>query len=106
MFLIPFMMTVELVGPGIKTAAGNLIQVPFPLGEALAASIAIGVRDWREYQIWTSAPFFALLLLYFILPESPRWLLAQKKYKEFVKVIRQAEKINNVSEYLLLLESY
>ena len=39
-------------------------------------------------------PIFCLLLLYFITPESPRWLIANKRYGEARDVVAKAAKIN------------
>jgi tetratricopeptide (TPR) repeat protein len=47
-----------------------------------------------------SAPIFLLLLLYFVLPESPRWLIATGRYKEAKELIEKAAKINTVSNSL------
>ena len=54
------------------------------------------IRDWKMLQIVVSAPLFLLLLLYFVLPESPRWLIATGRYKEAKKTIEKAAKMNGV----------
>ena len=36
-----------------------------------------GIRNWRHLMLVLSTPAALLSLLYFILPESPRWLLAK-----------------------------
>ena len=38
-----------------------------------------GIRNWRILMLVLSTPAALLSLLYFILPESPRWLLAKGK---------------------------
>ena len=58
------------------------------------------IRDWKMLQIVVSAPLFLLLLLYFVLPESPRWLIATGRYKEAKELIEKAAKINTVSNSL------
>ena len=40
LFMIGFSMTVEMVGPKWKTVAGNAIQIPFAIGEAIVSLIA------------------------------------------------------------------
>ena len=100
MFLIPFNLSVELVGNKQKTFVGNMIQIPFAIGEALVSCIAIGLRDWKTFTLVSSAPLYLLLGLYFILPESPRWLIANRKYKEAKKVIEAGARMNKVIKYL------
>ena len=38
--MIGFSMTVEMVGPKWKTLAGNAVQIPFAIGEAIVSLIA------------------------------------------------------------------
>ena len=52
--LMCFVMSMELAGKGTKTAAGNWLQVPFGLGGVFASTLAMGVRDWRTYQVQVS----------------------------------------------------
>lgn len=96
-FLIPFSLSVELVGSKKKTLVGNMVQAPFAIGEAILGLLAYAIRDWRILQICCSAPLFALLGLYFIIPESPRWLIATGRYEEAKKIIQQAAKWNKVT---------
>ena len=97
MYLITFTMTVEFVGPKWKTFMGNAFWFSFVIGEAAVSLIAMLFTDWKTFQIATSAPVFLLLpLLYFALPESPRWQISVGKYKEARKTIEKAAKFNKV----------
>ena len=96
-YLIAFGLSVELVGNKRKTFVGNIIGVPFAIGESILGLVAMaGVKDWMTFQIVISAPFFLLLLLYFILPESPRWLIATGRHEEAKELIEKAAKMNKV----------
>ena len=95
-----FSLSVELVGAKRKTLIGNLFQAPFAIGESIVALIAMGIRDWKTFQIVVSAPIFLLLLLYFILPESPRWLIATGRYKQAKKILENAAAKNKVRSQL------
>jgi hypothetical protein len=117
MFLISFTSSVELVGPELKTFWGNLIHVPFQIGGLIVTLIAYLERDWVMFQvslqyvllkfdeihaifscrqIYSSIPIFLVLLLFFITPESPRWLIAKGRNEEAAQVIRRAAKMNKV----------
>lgn len=46
--------------------------------------------SWRIFAIVCSLPaFFTLILTYFVIPESPRYLLSKKKYNEIKNVLKQ-----------------
>ena len=95
-FAIPFTLNVELVGLKYKTIVGLLFQVPFAIGEILIGFCAMYVRDYRWFQTALAIPHAVMLLLFFVIPESPRWLIQKKKYKEARKVIESAAKFNKV----------
>ena len=105
-FAIPFTLNVELVGNKYKTIAGLLYQTPFALGEIVIGLIAIGVRDYRWFQTALAIPCVAMLGLYFIIPESPRWLIKKGKYKEAQKIIKSAAKFNKVGRFTALYMFY
>ena len=86
----------ELVGNKYKTSMGLIFHAPYSIGQAILGLVAMGVRDYQIYQIVISIPVFLLLGLYFIIPESPRWLIAKKRYPEAVKLIKDAAKFNKV----------
>ena len=75
--------------------------MPFAFGEAIDGLVAWALDEWWVYQIAISAPLFGMLVLYFIVPESPRWLIAKGRYKEAKNVIERAAKINKVSLWFI-----
>ena len=94
MLLPAFTLSVELVGSQYRTLAGMLVQIPFAIGEAFAGILAIFVADWREYHYVTSVPLFLLLGLAFVIPESPRWLMAAGRSKELSAMIQKMADTN------------
>ena len=60
---------------------GIIIEVPFALGELLLGLEAYYIRDWVTLQLVAYTPVLVLLGLWFLVPESPRWLLATGKYR-------------------------
>ena len=101
LFLTTFTMTVEMVGPKWKTFMGNALQIPFAIGEVIVSLIAMFCSDWKVFQIASSVPAFALFLLYFVLPESPRWQISVGKTEEARKTIEKAAKSSKVQHYKL-----
>ena len=49
----------------------------FAIGELILTLQAYFIRDWFTLQIVAHAPMLVLLGLYFLVPESTRWLLAK-----------------------------
>ena len=62
------------------------IQVASALGIALFPMIGKVVQGWRILTILVSVLGVLLSLLLLLLPESPRWLLAQNREREVRKV--------------------
>ena len=81
-----FCLGLEVVGSRHRTFAGMFISIPFAIGEGLVPALAYFVRDWRTFHMVSSVPIFASLLIYFVLPESPSWLLVQGRAKELRQV--------------------
>lgn len=84
-----FVLVMELVGPSYRTPLGLLYQAPFNIGHLVLVAIAYCLRDWHQIQLAVSVPTALLLAYYFILPESPRWLLAAGKTEESITVMEK-----------------
>ena len=82
MFQTAFVLGIELVGPNRRTICGILIEFIFVLGELYLALVAWQFRDWRKIQLACALPCLLFFSYYFLLPESVRWLLTQKKYRQ------------------------
>lgn len=91
-----FVMVMELVGPKYRTLLGLVYQAPFNIGHLTLVGIAYFLRDWHYIQLAISIPTVLLLGYYFILPESPRWLIAVGKTDESVKVMEKIARRNNL----------
>ena len=92
--MAPFVMTIEYVGPDYAGICSLLINFPFVAGELLLVLVAYYFRDWRQMMKVAFIPSFAVVLLWFLVPESPRWLLASGKDEEARKIIKSGAKAN------------
>ena len=80
-----------------STCLANVVSVPFALGETIPALlVAAGIKNWKTFQAVMSSIIGVTGLVYFFVPESPRWLIAQGRPEEAVKVINEAAKMNKV----------
>ena len=91
-----FSLIIELSGEKYKTMIGQFMMLGFIVGEVTIGVVAIFVRDYKMFQIVLSFPCFMLLSAYYVIPESPRWLLAKHRYLEADDVIMNAAKFNKV----------
>ncbi|XP_071958365.1 solute carrier family 22 member 15-like [Antedon mediterranea] len=77
--LVIFVYSTENVGASYRVLAGTMVQVVFALGIAACGGLAYLIRDWRQLSFASGIPFIFYLSLYWILPESPRWLASKGK---------------------------
>ena len=74
-------------------------QVPYAVGEMVVAMFAYFLQHWQTFQITLSSLVFILApLVVFILPESPRWLVAMNKTEEAMDIFRVGSKLNKKLE--------
>lgn len=93
-FMVTFVICVEYVGVKYTMLTGIIIEVPFAIGEIVFALEAYLVRDWYHLQLLAYTPLIIFLVLWFLVPESPRWLLATGREEEAKKIIQKAAKVN------------
>ncbi|XP_058939506.1 solute carrier family 22 member 1 [Kogia breviceps] len=77
----------EFVGLAYRRTVAILYQVAFTVGLVLLSGLAYAVPHWRWLQLAVSLPTFLLLLGCWFVPESPRWLLSQKRNTQAVKIM-------------------
>lgn len=90
-----FNTVIEVIGPSWRGLAGNLFCLPFALGYMVLPGVAYFLRDWRTLQLVLSVPSILQLVVYWLLPESPRWLLRKGRTVQAEKILRNMAKWNN-----------
>ena len=103
-FIIAFTMALEFSGvketvPGFpwvtwSTLLANSVGIPFALGEAIPALFAMGLKEWREFQATVSAVIAITAIVWFLLPETPRYLIANGKKEQAREMIEKAARMN------------
>ncbi|KAM6185575.1 solute carrier family 22 member 1 [Rhynchocyon petersi] len=84
----------EFVGLGHRRTVAILYQNAFAGGLVLLAGIAYILPHWRWLQLAVSLPTFLFVLYYWCVPESPRWLLSQKRNQQAVRIMRHMAQKN------------
>jgi len=66
------------------------------LGWLTLALWAYLIRDWRDLVFYTSLPSLVSVVLIWLVPESPRWLVARGRLAEAEEVVRRGAKVNSI----------
>ncbi|XP_029487208.1 solute carrier family 22 member 2-like [Oncorhynchus nerka] len=90
-----YVLITELVGVEYRRMVGVLLQMFFSVGILILTLIAYLITDWRWLQVTFAVPYFIFLTYFWLIPESPRWLLSQNnstKAKEIIEAIAKENK--------------
>ncbi|XP_050361556.1 carcinine transporter [Nymphalis io] len=93
-YQIPFIISLELAGPNYRSFVTVMTCIFYTLGLILLSGVTYILRDWRSLALATSVPFFFYYLYWFILPESPRWLLMRGRLEEANNILKTIARIN------------
>ncbi|XP_030355362.1 solute carrier family 22 member 3-like [Strigops habroptila] len=88
-----YVIVTEIVGSD-QRIVGIVIQIFFTLGIMILPGIAYLLPTWQGIQLAISLPNFLFLLYYWVVPESPRWLLTRKKGDKALKIMHNIAKHN------------
>ncbi|GBN08608.1 Solute carrier family 22 member 7 [Araneus ventricosus] len=91
---IKHVLLMEVISPKYRSAYGIGVNFGWIFGYLCLPGIAWLFRHWIYMQIAITLPILILLSCLWLLPESPRWLLAHGKTEEAVKIISRAAKRN------------
>lgn len=92
--LTGFVLTMELVGPSKRTACGISFQAAFAAGIMLVAAWGAVVPDRQLLQAIYGLQSLLLITHWWTMDESPRWLWAQGRREEAVKIVAKGVKLN------------
>lgn len=85
----------EVVGPDYRSFVTVMTCTFYTFGIMMLAGVTYLVRDWVQMCLYTSVPFLLFFLYVFIMPESPRWLLAKGKMEEALNTLEIMARVNN-----------
>lgn len=93
-----YVICMEIVGAQWRAAITVLYQIPFSLGQMSLAGLAFLFRHWQHLQIAITVPSVILLGYWWVVPESPRWLLAVGRQRKACEVLQRGANINNIKD--------
>ncbi|XP_011867686.1 PREDICTED: organic cation transporter protein-like isoform X2 [Vollenhovia emeryi] len=77
-----YILSLELFPARSRTLVALIMQISWSIGLVLLAVLSYVIPDWRILQLAVSVPTAITVLYIWIIPESPRWLLARGKSTE------------------------
>ena len=88
-------LSMEFVGVKYQGVVGSYNQGAFAIGTCLVGLIAYFIREWRMLHFVTSLIIIPQFFVYWwVIPESPRWLISKQKWRSVRKVLGAGLKIN------------
>ncbi|CAI5444338.1 unnamed protein product [Caenorhabditis angaria] len=96
-FVIAVVIGMELVGPQYRKLASVITGLFFALGQVFLAIEAIFFTDYRILHVVIATPALLFLSYWWLVPESARWLVSQKRYTEADQVLQKAAKVNGAT---------
>ncbi|XP_076081366.1 organic cation transporter protein-like [Mytilus galloprovincialis] len=97
MFITIYVIAMEWVGPSKRMLVGLVIHLVGPTGELYMLAVAYFVRTWNWIIIAMVVPIGLFTVLWWFIPESPRWLCGKGKLKEAKNLLRCAAKVNKTT---------
>ncbi|XP_078577086.1 organic cation transporter protein-like [Branchiostoma floridae x Branchiostoma japonicum] len=96
-YLASFVMTQELVSADKRSFVGMIIWIFTSLGSMLLAGIAYCIRTWKWLQVAITMPTLFFISFWWLVPESPRWLISRNRHKEAAAILRKGAEIAKVT---------
>ncbi|KAM4584165.1 solute carrier family 22 member 7a [Odontesthes bonariensis] len=96
--IISVVLGIEWTDVKHRTFTGTIISLSWSVGNMLLALLAYFIQDWRHLTLAVTAPCIVVIISWWWLPESARWLLANGRTEEAKKYLVQCAKINGKNE--------
>ncbi|XP_076612371.1 solute carrier family 22 member 2-like [Chaetodon auriga] len=93
-WMASYVLLTEIVGVNHRRLVGILFQMFFSVGNLILPLLAYFITDWRWLQVVISVPYILFLSYYWLIPESPRWLISQRNSSKALEITEAMAKEN------------
>ncbi|NP_001088049.1 solute carrier family 22 member 4 [Xenopus laevis] len=96
-YVAAFILGNEILGKSARILYSTMgTCIFFAIGYMMLPLFAYFIRDWRTLLLALTIPGLFCIPLWWIIPESPQWLICKGRIEEAEDIIRKAAKINRV----------
>lgn len=95
----------EFFSPSYRALANNILLLGANASFLLITLLANYVRNWRHLHTFAALPSILVVVILFIMPESPRWYLAVGKKKEAEDLVNRIKISEEYACYEIRLRS-
>ncbi len=101
LYVTSYVLLIEIITSKYNTIASNTNLYLYVFGELIALAVAYLFKDWHLIDWFLVAySFLIVILVFFVLPESPRYLIAVNKHKEAYAILTKIARINRTLDKL------
>lgn len=95
-YAIAFVLAMEMLGPSKRVFGGTLIACSYTIGEVLLGFTAMYTLNFRWLVRIVYCPMLLVLIYFWFIPESVRWLWVNGRNKEAVDIVVRAAQTNKI----------
>lgn len=89
-----YILALEIVGPSHRAYAAMVFTSFFAIGQLFLVFMAYFIRDWRTLAGVMVIPLVPFLGYFFVISESPRWLISKNRTDEAYAILEKISKTN------------
>ncbi|XP_028967880.1 solute carrier family 22 member 5 [Galendromus occidentalis] len=91
-----FVIATEMCGKGRRMTSTIVCDLSYATAIMLFAIVSYFVRHWRTLIATTWTPMLLFIAYYWLVPESPQWLISQGRVDEAEVIVQKIAKVNRV----------